>query len=330
MKRLFALILCAVFLFGVSSCKVQKTDGSFDLSVLTQNSEPEITVACHTDNTGLAFAYFNEKLSDDYVVNFTGVSTDTAALLKNGKAAFAVCTLTQAADLYNSTGGGAQILCVNTLDGVCILSKNKIKSAKDLINENIYIANEGGQTDYMLAAVLDENNLETGSDLQITYLADEVSVMSAALNGTAQTVVLTEPYTSKVLAATDFKTVLNLSEEWSALSDEEMRAVGSCVVATRDFINNNPDEVEKLIDDVRTATAFFSEDNATRAAEILVKNNFYNDAALAETSISDCGAVCITGKEMRTLVNLNISALYSADPKSAGGSLPDDGFCYIQ
>ena len=142
--------------------------------------------------------------------------------------------------------------------------------------------------------------------------------------------ILSEPYASKVLSTTDFKTVLNLSEEWVALCGEDVQAVGSCVVATRDFVNNNPDEIEKLLDDIRTATAFFSEDNSTRAAEMLVKNNFYNDAAVAETAISDCGTVCITGKEMRTLVNLNVSALYTADPASTGGSLPDDGFCYIQ
>ena len=84
-------------------------------------------------------------------------------------------------------------------------------------------------------------------------------------------------------------------------------------------------EVENWVN-ARLSSCTFKSDSS----EILVKNNFYNDAALAETSISDCGAVCITGKEMRTLVNLNISALYSADPESAGGSLPDDGFCYIQ
>ena len=318
MKRLFAVILCAVLLFGLASCKVRKTDGSFDVSVLTEKPAPEITISCRTDNTGIAFAYFKEKLSDDYTVSFSGASSDIASLL------------TQAAELYNSTGGDAQILCVNTLDGIYVLSKNKIKTCKDLVDENIYVAGEGSQTDYILAALLEENNLTVGEDVQITYQTDEAQVMSAALNGTAQTVILTEPYASKVLAATDFKTVLNLSEEWSALGSEEMQAVGSCVVATRDFVNNNPDEVEKLLDDIRTATAFFSEDNSTRAAEMLVKNNFYNDAAVAETAIADCGAVCLTGKEMRTLVNLNVSALYTADPASTGGSLPDDGFCYIQ
>ena len=330
MKRLFAVILCAVLIFGLASCKVRKTDGSFDVSVLTEKPAPEITISCRTDNTGIAFAYFKEKLSDDYTVSFSGASSDIASLLKTGKTTVAVCSLTQAAELYNSTGGDAQILCVNTLNGIYVLSKNKIKTGKDLVDENIFVAGEGSQTDYMLAALLDENNLTAGEDVQVTYQTDEAQVMSAALNGTAQTVILTEPYASKVLAATDFKTVLNLSEEWAALGSEEMQAVGSCVVATRDFVNNNPDEVEKLLDDIRTATAFFSEDNSTRAAEMLVKNNFYNDAAVAETAIADCGAVCLTGKEMRTLVNLNVSALYTADPASTGGSLPDDGFCYIQ
>ena len=330
MRRLSAIILCAVLLFCLASCKVQKTDGSFDASVLTEKAAPEITISCLTDNTGIAFAYFKEKLSDDYTVSFEGAAADTTALLKAEKANIAVCSLTQAAALYNSTQGGAQILCVNTLGGVYVLSKNKIKTCKDLVDENIYLAGEGSQTDYMLAYLLDKNNLEAGEDLQITYLTDESKVMSAALDGTARTVILTEPYASKVLAATDFKTVLNLSEEWAALSGEDMQAVGSCVVATRDFVNNNPDEVEKLIDDIRTATAFLGEGNSTRAAEMLVKNNFYNDAAVAETALSDCGAVCVTGKEMRTLVDKNISALYTADPASTGGTLPDDGFCYIQ
>lgn len=329
MKRLLAVILCAVMVFGLASCKVKKTDGSFDLSVLTEKPAPEITISCLTDNTGIAFAYFKEKLADDYTVLFEGASADTTALLQTGKADVAVCSLTQAAALYNSTQGGAQILCVNTLGGVYVLSKNKINAGKDLVDENIYLAGEGSQTDYMLAAVLEENDLEPGEDLEITYMADESKVMSAALDGTAQTVILTEPYASKVLATTDFKTVLNLSEEWAASGGEDMQAVGSCVVATRDFVNNNPDEVEKLIDDIRTATAFLGEGNSTRAAEMLVKNNFYNDAAVAETALTDCGAVCITGKEMRTLVDKNIAALYTADPASTGGALPDDGFCCI-
>ncbi|MBR4767340.1 MAG: ABC transporter substrate-binding protein [Clostridia bacterium] len=329
MKKLFAIILCAVLITGLASCKVQKTDGSFDISLLTEKPAPEIIITCRTDNMGIAFAYFKEKLADDYTVNFTGASSDVAALLKTEKTTVAVCSLTQAAALYNSTGGDAQILCVNTLGGVYVLSKNKIKTGKDLVDENIYIAGEGSQTDYMLASLLEENKLTVGEDVQVTYMDDEAKVTSAALDGTAQTVILTEPYASKVLAATDFKTAFDLGEEWAALSDEEMQAVGSCVVATRDFVNNNPEEVEKLIADIRTATEYFSEENSSQAADLLVKNNFYNDAAVAGTAIPDCGAVCLTGKEMRTQVNLNISALYTADPASTGGSLPDDGFCYI-
>ena len=330
MKRLFAIVMCAVLLFGLASCRVKMTDGSFDVSVLTEKTAPEITISCHADNTGVAFAYFKEKLADDYTVSFAGASTNTASLLKAEKTTVAVCSLTQAAELYNSTGADAQILCVNTVNGVFVLSKNRIRAGKDLVDENIYLAGEGSQIDYMLAAVLEKNSLETGEDVQVTYLKDEVEVMSAALDGTAQTVILTEPYASKVLAATDFKSSFDLGSEWASLGGEEMQCITGCVVASRDFVNNNPDEVEKLIDDIRAASSFFSGDNSTRSAEMLVKNNFYNDAAVAETALSDCGTVCLTGKDMRALVDLNLSALYTADPASTGGSLPDDGFCYIQ
>ena len=195
----------------------------------------------------VAFAYFKEKLADDYTVSFAGASTNTASLLKAEKTTVAVCSLTQAAELYNSTGADAQILCVNTVNGVFVLSKNRIRAGKDLVDENIYLAGEGSQIDYMLAAVLEKNSLETGEDVQVTYLKDEVEVMSAALDGTAQTVILTEPYASKVLAATDFKSSFDLGSEWASLGGEEMQCITGCVVVSRDFVNNNPDEVEKLI-----------------------------------------------------------------------------------
>ena len=50
---------------------------------------------------------------------------------------------------------------------------------------------------------------------------------------------------------------------------------------------------------------------------------------IAEKAIPDCNLVCITGGDIQTAIQGYYEMLYTADPKSVGGAIPDDAFYYV-
>ena len=59
------------------------------------------------------------------------------------------------------------------------------------------------------------------------------------------------------------------------------------------------------------------------------KAAFAASAAIAAKAIPQCNLVCITGSDMAPTIDGYYNVLFEANPKSVGGSLPDDSFYYV-
>jgi NitT/TauT family transport system substrate-binding protein len=76
--------------------------------------------------------------------------------------------------------------------------------------------------------------------------------------------------------------------------------------ASVDFINNNMDE----------------------ASAIIAEQEIVPSAQIAKAAIPNCNITLITGEQMKSIAQQNLSVLFKADPKSVGGAIPDGNFYY--
>ena len=120
---------------------------------------------------------------------------------------------------------------------------------------------------------------------------------------------------------------LSLSEEWSTVSDGEL-AMG-CIVARTDYIEENPQGVEAFLSAYEDSIAYMSDpDNLEDAAELVAQYNITANANIAKAAIPQCNLVCLTGDEMKSVLEAYYQVLFDADPTSIGGALPDASFYY--
>ena len=291
--------------------------------------EPETTtVRIYTLNgtTGFGFA----KLMNDYTGKTDyeiSVQTDpdvvTKALIA-GEIDIAALPTNAAANLYKRTNGEIQILAINTLGCFHLLSKNgAITDLSQLAGRTIYTP---AQNPYFVTKYLFEQK-----GIQVTVdsskYAQPETLKNAVASGMVDYAVLPEPMVTIAKSAAKNQGVtinsFDLASVWSSVSSEKL-TIG-CIVARKEFIQSNPDAVTKFLTEYKASIEFMNA-NVEEAAQMIVDQGIFANAAVAKNAIPRCNVVYLDGAEMKTAMHNYISILANI---SSTYSVPNDGFYYI-
>ena len=133
--------------------------------------------------------------------------------------------------------------------------------------------------------------------------------------------------TALMIQDSGVRQALSLTDEWSKVSDGEL-AMG-CIVARTDYLEENPQGVEAFLAAYQDSIEYMSNpDNIDDAAELVAQYGITANAAIAKAAIPQCNLVCLTGDEMKSVLEAYYQVLFDADPASIGGALPDASFYY--
>ena len=116
---------------------------------------------------------------------------------------------------------------------------------------------------------------------------------------------------------------LDLTEEWDKVSDSVL--IQGCIIVSRAFAEQYPHAVETFLEEYR-ASVDFANENPAEASVMIEAAGIVPKAAVAQKALPNCNICLLTGEEMKTAVKQMLEVLYSADPKSVGGALPDEEF----
>ncbi|MBE6737458.1 MAG: ABC transporter substrate-binding protein [Ruminococcaceae bacterium] len=278
---------------------------------------------------GMAQLIDEEKNSDESDYNFTVVASPeeiTAAII-NGDADIAACPVNLASVLYNRTDGGVKILALNTLGVTYIVTNGtEVNSIEDLRGKTVITAGQGATPEYILNKLLTDSGLTVGEDVFVEFRTEHADVASLVASGMADVVLLPEPQVTSTLAQNpDLKVALDLTEVWEAKYGTKL--VQGCVVARSEFADNYPGTVNDFLEDYKESVDFIN--TATdEAAQMIVDAGIIPKAPLAKKAIPTSYITFITGDTMKSLVKDNLQVLFDANPKSVGGTLPDENFYY--
>lgn len=350
LKKQLSLLLCGALMVSAlagcgnggsssSASGSDSTSGSQSASTSagdTSQSEayvlPDFMVLSGPTGVGAAKLMADNEAAESYdkVAASSTVEADNQAVssaLINGDVDIAAVATNVAANLYNQSEGAVQVLAVNTLGVLYILEKgDTVTSMADLAGKTVYATGEGANPEYVLNYLLTENGVDpAGVDIQWMTAQEVTAQMVSSEDGICMLPV--PAATALMIQDSGVREALSLSEEWSTVSDGEL-AMG-CIVARTDYIEENPQGVEAFLSAYEDSIAYMSDpDNLEDAAELVAQYNITANANIAKAAIPQCNLVCLTGDEMKSVLEAYYQVLFDADPTSIGGALPDASLYY--
>ena len=354
--RLPALLLALALLFTLSACRPsaagpsaapseeaaqtpgpEPSAGPTESPSLADDEEPGIRLAVLSGPTGVGAAKLLDGVDNDpaslhagYAYTIAADNSELVAGLTGPDPEFDIATVASnvAVNLYNKTEGGVKIIAVGTLGVLHILESGgnaSINSMADLAGKTIYAAGQGANPEYVLRYLLKENGLE---DVEIVF-ADASEISAKLLSGEAECAMLPVPAATAAIAKSEGKVrqAIDLTEAWDSLRNGS-QLIMTAVVARTGFVEDHPDRVEAFLTDYEASIKYVN-DNVDAASELVAGYGLTPSAGIAKLAIPQCHLAFISGADMVASISDYYSVLYSIDPASVGGTLPDAGIYWM-
>lgn len=349
MKKLFAVLLAVVLTVTcLAACmkpdaEPTEASASAQASAATETTEvtqeavpteaeaPELVrVGTLMGPTGMGMAKLMDAAANGAAEGsydfFVASSPDQiASAVISGEVDVAAVPVNLASVLWQKTERNVQVLAVNTLGVLYVLENgDTIHSVSDLAGKTLCATGQGATPEYILNYLLAANGLDPENDLTVEYLSEHTELATKLSAGEVVLGMLPEPNVTAVLSGNpDVRIALDLTEEWDKVSDSTL--VQGCIIVSSEFAETYPNAVETFLNEYRASVDFVN-DHPAEASVMIESAGIVPKAAVAQKALPNCNICLLTGNEMKTAVSQMLEVLYSADPKSVGGALPDEAF----
>lgn len=296
------------------------------------NAEP-VTVRVLTLNgtTGFGMAGLLHEAAEgntalSYEIAVETDASNVAAALVNGDCDIAALPTNAAAALYNKTEGQVQVLALNTLGVLYLVSDGSVsvESFADLAGKTVYAPAQNPS--FIFSYLCEANAVEVTIDN--TY-AQPAELNTAVAAGEVALAVLPEPMVTIACSQNqNLSVALDLTEEWDKVA-EPGSLVQGCVVVRTAFAEEHPEELKQFLAEYESSVALLSED-AAQAAQYIEEAGIFAKAAVAQKAIPNCNVCFITGEAMQSQLSAFLEIMAETAPQSIGGKLPvEDFYCIL-
>ena len=345
MKKLIAFVLAMMMVLSMTACakeEAQPTAAATEAAavetteaVAAETEAPAATEAAAPVNimvlngtTGFGMAHLMDaaaKGESAQAYNFT-VETDASnivAALANGSVDIAALPTNAAAAVYNKTQGKVQVLALNTLGVLYLVTDGSVtvESMADLEGQTVYAPAQNPS--FIFQHIVDANGVQNVT-IDNTY-AQPADLNTAVASGEVAIAVLPEPMVTVAKSKNpDLVVALDLTAEWDKVSQPGSLVQG-CVVVRADFAAQNAAAVNTFLDEYCVSIEKLTTDVEGTAAKIEA-TGIFTKAAVAAKAIPNCNVCFITGPEMQEALSQFLTIMHGVAPASVGGSIPGDDF----
>ncbi len=302
------------------------------LLALASLSAADVSVAALRGPTAMGMVYLmnesenGEVNGNSYTFQLEGAADAVVPLVVKGDVDIAAIPANLASVLYGRTNGKIEVVGINTL-GVLYIVENgdTVHSVEDLRGRTIYSAGKGATPEYALQYVLASNGLKVGKDVYIEWKSEHAECVAALKADPEGVAMLPQPFaTTAVLSNPDIRIALDLNDIW----EEKVGSVliTGVTIARKDWIDDNPEALAAFLESYKESVDYANSDTAGAAA--LIGKYGIVPEKVAKIALPYCQVTLVTGEEMKTALSNYLSILYSQNPQSTGGQVPDDGFYY--
>ena len=316
MKKLMALIVALVMLAGMVSLA---------------SAEDAVRIYALKGPTGVGLVKMMNDNQGEYAFTLAGAPDEVVAAVASGNADVAAVPINLAATLYNKTNGNVQLVALNTLGVLHILSTDpEIDTLEELKGKTLWATGQGSTPEYVLNYILEAAGI--ADEVTVEFKAEHAELATLAAAGQVDLVMLPEPnVTSVLMQNAAFQPVMDVTELFEAAAaskGEDTRLAMGCVIVCKDWAAANADRLAVIMQQYADSVAFVNA-NVEEASQMVEAQGIIPKAAVARKAIPNCHIVFVSGQDMKTAIAPFYDLLFNANPKSVGGKLPADDFYYI-
>lgn len=230
--------------------------------------------------------------------------------------------------LYNKTEGNVQVIDINTLGVLYMVTADEgISSVADLKGKTIYTTGKGQTPEYVLNYLLRANEISP-DDVTVEFKSEATEVVSVLVQDESAIGILPQPFaTAGCKQNENLKEVCDLTEEWDKTGKGTL--VTGVTIAKKDYIEANPEVIDEFLDEHEDSIEFTA-DNTAKAAELTAAAGIVEKAPIAEAAIPKCNLKYLEGEDMKAALGGYLEVLMEQNPESIGGNLPGDDFYYVE
>lgn len=321
MKKVISILMTVCLIFSFAACK-----SKINLKEVSCN------IYGISGPTGVGLANLMQKAEDkdgalNYNIALAANNDEIVAKIKNGEADIAAVATNLASTLYNATNGGVQVLAVNTLGVLNIVTKGyDIDSIDDLKGLTIYSTGQGANPEYIISNILENNGLTVGKDVKIEFVNQPQELVVKMKQNEKAIVVAPQPVATNITANVEgAKIVININDEWNKLHAEALTM--GCIIVRKEYADANPEAVKAFLKEYKESIEKTNSDLEGTAA-LCEKYKIIAPAAVAAKAIPLCNIVYQDGKTMKANLSAYLDFLFRENAKSIGFNLPADDFYY--
>ena len=267
-----------------------------------------------------------------YDVAMYGTADEITAGIANGTIDIANVPCNLASVLYNKTEGAISVAAINTLGVLYVVETgDTIQSVEDLRGKTIYSTGKGTTPEYALNYILNANGIDPEKDVTIEYKSESTEVAAVLADAEDAIAVLPQPFvTTAMMQNENLRIALSLTDEWDAVQGEGGSTLVTGVTIVRNAVlEENPQAFAEFMKEYEASIAY-TETNPEEAAALIAGYEIVPKEPVALKALPYCNIRFVAGDEMKAKVSGYLEVLFDADPKSVGGTLPDDAFYYAE
>ena len=316
------ILLIVVSLLLLASCSDNRSDMNHKKAI--------INIATLKGPTGLGMLKLMDE-NDNHKRYNIDVYTDPTLVINaflNQEIDIATIPTNMASILYNKASGNINMLALSAFSNLYVLTDlYNVNNISDLEGKTIYAAGQGSIPQCALEYILSKNGIDCYGNTKIEYKREHTQLASLAVMSDIHIVMLPEPFVSEVIKKNpNMKIAINVNEEWNkAVNGESLLSMG-CVVARKDFLENNKEQVNLFLDEYKKSIDYVNA-NIQAASELSEKYGIM-ESFIALKAIPNCNIAYVDGEDMKIKTDNFLKVLSSFDSKSIGGSIPNEDFYY--
>lgn len=272
----------------------------------------------------------NGTAKGNYEFQISEAVDEITPMLIKGDVDIAAVPANLGAVLYNNTEGKVKVLAVNTLGVLYIVDNgDTVHTVADLKGKTIYTSGKGATPEYTLNYILKNNGIDPEKDVTIEYKSEHAECVAVLASQENAIAMLPQPFVTVAQTKNDkIRVALDMNEEWDKLQGTEDKSalITGAIVVRTEFLEQHKEVVNKFLDAYKDSVDYVN-NNIDDAAALIEKEDIV-PAAVAKKAIPFCNIVFIDGDEMKSKLSGYYSVLFDQNPKSVGGTLPDDEFYY--
>ena len=348
MKKLIAMLLSLCMVLSMTACGQQEAKPIETTAAAVETAAPVITeapteaaveetpaapinVMVLNGTTGFGMANLMDANSNgaaSQAYHFT-VETDASNIvagLANGSVDIAALPTNAAATVYNKTQGKVQVLALNTLGVLYLVTDGSVtvESMADLAGQTVYAPAQNPT--FIFQNIVQANGL-TDVTIDNTY-AQPADLNAAVASGQVAIAVLPEPMVTVAKSQNpNLVVALDLTVEWDKVCTPGSLVQG-CVVVRKAFAEENTAAVAAFLEEYGASIEAMTADIQGTAAKIEA-NGIFAKGAVAAKAIPNCNVCFITGTEMQAALSEFLNIMFAVAPASVGGAVPGEDFYCI-